>query len=521
MSKKRLFARLELHGEIAEVSSRMPLLGRHRQTVLRDLLVALRAARKHPRVFKVLVVVRSLGAGWGQIDEIRSAFQSLREAGKEVLVYLESGGDNRSLYLASAGSRILIPPSASVDLVGIRSENLYLREFLDSVGVLPQVISIGDYKSAGEFLSRSGMSEPSREMVTSILEDYTDRLVEGLAEQRGLEPKTIRTLIDDGPFSAQRAAREGLVDELVYEDELEKRLSSETPPLAKVDIRKLAPRRGFIRRLLLWRRPRIAQIVVDGVIAYGEARGGPGPINVAGSAELIEVIRSARKSKRVKAVLVRVNSPGGSGLASDLIWRELKVTNQKKPVIVSLADTAASGGYYIAAAGRRIFADPGTLTGSIGVIGGKLSFENLLARLRVKVDGVETGRHSGYGSPSRPFTDREEQILREQMSDFYESLFLVKVADNRKMLVDELRPLAGGRVWTGAQAKQRGLVDELGGIEAALEAARQAAGLEKGRYRLVTHVPRRRLRDLIRFGFGSSVTRERVYLLWFDAMRIR
>ncbi len=521
MSKQRLFARLDLHGEIVEAPSRMWILGRRRQLVLRNLLTALGAAKKHPRVSKVLVVVRSLEAGWGQIDELRSAFQALRKAGKEVLVYLESGGDNRSLYLASAGSRILIPPSASVELVGIRSENLYLRDFLDSIGVLPQVISIGDYKSAGEFLSRSGMSESNREMVTSILEDYTLRLVEGLAEQRSLEPGLVRSLIDDGPFSAQRATREGLVDELVYEDELEHRLSSESPSLDKVDVRKLAPRMGLIRRLLQWRRPRIAQIVVNGVISYGETRGGPGPMNVAGSADLIELVRSARKSKRVKAVLVRVNSPGGSGLASDLIWRELKLTDKKKPVIVSLGDTAASGGYYIAVAGRRIFADPGTLTGSIGVIGGKLSFQNLFARLRVRVDGVETGRHSGYSSPSRPFTDREEEILREQMNDFYESLFLAKVAENRRMAVDDIRPLAAGRVWTGAQAQQRGLVDELGGIEAALEAARQAAGLEKGRYRLVTHYRKRRLRDLIPFGFGPSAARERVYLLWLDAMRIR
>jgi protease-4 len=216
----------------------------------------------------------------------------------------------------------------------------------------------------------------------------------------------------------------------------------------------------------------------------------------------------------VKAVVLRVRSPGGSGLASDLIWHELKRLDHDKPLIISFGDVAASGGYYLATAGRYIFADPSTLTGSIGVLGGKFSARSLLERLGVHVDGVELGARAGYVSVTRPFTPPEAENMRSHLEDFYERLFLPKVAESRRTDIDQIRKLAEGRVWTGAQAREVGLVDALGGIREALEEARRQAGLRAGRFRVVTVTSRRSLVDLMRLALPLGSVRERVFALW-------
>lgn len=520
MKKKLFYAKLVLQGRIADSPARMPWFARRTESLLQDLVEALEFAARHPRVRKLLIVVRSLEVGWAQIEEIHSALAKVRQAGKETLVLLEGGGNNRTIYLASGASKVLVPPSASVDLVGLRSEKLYLRGLFDYLGITPQILAVGEFKSAGEMFTRHCMSEPHQAMVGSILADFQSRLISGVAQQAKLDPDQVRELIDDGPYSARRALQEGLISGISYEDEITAQLESETPPLAPLPLRRLRRRKGLLRRVLGWRRPRIAQITVEGIIAYGESDRGLGRGRAVGSSGLIDRIRAARKSRRVKAVLVRINSPGGSAVGSDLVWRELKITDQEKPVIVSLGDAAASGGYMVALAGRRIIADPSTLTGSIGVLGGKLSIRDLLHRLHLTVDSAELGRHAGYASAARPFSEREVEILQEQMSDLYENSFLPRVAEARRKPMDEIRSLAGGRVWTGAQAHELGLVDELGGFSVALEAARTAAGLRPGKFRLVTLQPRRRLLDWLPFGLEAGSVPERILLFWLDRIQI-
>ncbi len=270
-------------------------------------------------------------------------------------------------------------------------------------------------------------------------------------------------------------------------------------PVAKRSPRTGWERRdGFFKRRLTFYRPQIAILFIEGIILGGESHRGRGGTKTAGADDIVAFLKSARKNKRIKAIVLRINSPGGSALASDLIWREVKLTNAEKPVVVSFGNVAASGGYYIAAAGRKILSSPSTLTGSIGVLGGKFSIGRLLARWGITVDVVEKGAHSGYASMSRGFSESEEEVVRGQLREFYEELFLRKVAEGRSLAVEAVRPMAEGRVWTGSQGVERGLVDEVGGLVEAVERAREIAGLRAGqRFRVVRYARRRRLLDLL------------------------
>jgi protease IV len=513
MSRRGFYAKLVLRDAILEASSTPSFLRRGEPVRLRRLLEVLEAIALHPRIRKLFLVVRPLTVGWAQIEEIHRALGRIHAAGKETLCYLE-GADNKSYYLASGARRVFMPPSASLDLVGLRAEMFFLKDLLDRLGVQAELFQVGAYKSAGEMFLRRDLSPASREMMESILADLYRRVVDTCAGRCGRPPEEMKRLIDEGPFTALRALDAGLIDGLAYEDEIDASLEESAPKLRRFSVRKLAPREGFLRRILTFRRPRIAYIVAEGIVAHGESRRGPGRRTLLGSSGLADLLRAARESKRVRAVVLRVNSPGGSSLASDLIWREVKLTAEKKPLIVSLGDVAASGGYYIAAAGRRIVANANTLTGSIGVLGGKFSVGELLNSLQIGADAVETGGNAGYASVTRPFSGREAEIVRHQMEDFYERLFLPKVAEGRGRPIDEIRPLAEGRVWTGRQALDVGLVDELGGSSEAIALARRESGLDGRRFRLVAVGRRRTLRDFLPFALAEPPALERVFAWW-------
>lgn len=515
MARKRYYMKIVLSEEIRETPPAFGWLGRRRQTSLRDLLRAFDGLARHPRVESLLLVVRSLSAGWGQVEEIRAGMQKIRKAGKRCITCLESA-DNRSIYLASAADEIYLLPASTFELIGLRIESFFLKDFLDELGIQAELLPVGTYKSAGEMFTRTEMSEASREMMLAILGDLQQRVVSAVAEHCGLSEEKIREFLDGGPLTARQAAEAGLVNGLAYESELEERLKEPPEGLAPIPARKVIGKEGFVRRRLHPRRPEIAYLVADGMIVQSSSRRTQGRWPILDSRSLIEQIQAVRRRRRVKAVVVRVRSPGGSGLASDLIWHELQGLNQDKPVIISFGDVAASGGYYLSTAGRYIFANPSTLTGSIGVIGGKFSAGPLIDRLKVKVDSVELGAQAGYASLTRPFTPSEVDNLRQHLEDFYERLFLPKVAENRRTEIDRIRKVAEGRVWTGAQAREVGLVDALGGMSEALEEARRRANLKPGRFRVVTAVPRRSLFDLIKMVLPIGMARERLLALWQD-----
>ncbi len=332
----------------------------------------------------------------------------------------------------------------------------------------------------------------------------------------------VQEWIDRGPYTAREAATHELIDGIHYEDEVEKLFQQQEPELARMPSRRLHAEEGFFKKLLTFYRPQIAYLVAEGLIVPGQSGRRPGQRPTVGAETLGALLRACRKRKKVKAVVLRINSSGGSALASDLIWRELYLTNQEKPVIISFGSVAASGGYYLATAARHILGMPATLTGSIGVIHGKFNLREALAKIGITVDRIAKGRHAGYSSPLRPFSGEEIVLIQKQMKEFYEELFLKKVAKSRGKSIDSIRRLAEGRLWTGAQAVTNGLIDRSGGLCEALELARQEAGLSKRkRFRVTSYGRRRSLRDLFSFTLAGEALEDQVLALMPEELNIR
>lgn len=512
MARRKQFLKLVLSGEIAEGPVFSPFSFHKEQFPLWRLLQLLKAALLDDRTQAVVLIVKNVSIGWAQIEEVQRLLIRIRKKGKRVLVLLEQGND-KSYYLALAAERIYLPPSGIIELVGLRTETLFFKDLLGFLGVEPQLFNVGAYKSAAEVFQRTGMSQAAREMTDTILSDMQDRLVTMIAENRNLSQQEAQQRINSGPYTADRALSAGLVDGLLYEDRIGRILEAEFPGIREVRSLKTELRDGFLKRLVTFYRPRIALIVAEGVIHTGRSRRARGRWPVLGAETVISFLRHARRRRRVRAVVLRINSPGGSILASDLIRREVRITDRQKPVIVTFGDIGASGGYYVATAAREVLANPNTLTGSIGVIGGKFNLKNLFAKVGITSDSVEKGDHSGYASLTRPFSESEARILRAQMRNFYEDLFLPRVAESRSKNIAEIRRLAEGRVWTGAQAMAHGLVDSLGGLDEALRRAKKGAGLEGKKVRLLTYAHRRSLFDFFPLPLSQSVNADPVLAL--------
>lgn len=494
MRRKDFYVKLTLQGEVTEDRPEFSFFKHKERTDLREILGVMEAARKEKRVQALVLVLKQVSMGWGQIEEVHFELNRLHRAGKRTLVYLEDG-DNKSYYLACGAQQIYLPPSGHLELVGLRAEILFFKNLLDYLGIQPELFSLGEYKSAAEIFTRERMSEAARRMTDSILTDLQTRLKEKVAAGRSVSIDQVQERIDHGPYTASQALAQGLVDGLRYEDELEEILRKRTPGLIELPASKLGNRESVLKKLFTFYRPQIAYIVAEGIVTSGESRRGHGKL--LGSDTLVSFLRNARKSRRIKAVVLRINSPGGSALASDLIWREISLTDKQKPVIASFGDLAASGGYYMATAARQIVTLPGTLTGSIGIISGKFNLQKLFLNVGIGVDSLEKGKRAGYLSPTRPFSEDEAEVIQTQIREFYEKLFLKKVAEARKKPVDEIHKSAQGRVWTGTQALQLGLLDQLGGVSKAMEIARGEAGIAKRKkVRTVRYVKRRSLRDL-------------------------
>ncbi len=456
---------------------------------------ALRRAKSDPRIDSVLIIPTPFQSPfWGKVQEIRDAVLDFRKSGKRISAYLEYAGE-REYYLATAAEKIYLVPTGSLDVTGIATYELFLKGMLDKVGAQADFEKIGEYKTAPNQLTQTTFTPAHREMTESLSRNMYEQLVLGIAETRKKKAEDVRTMIDEGPFLARDAVRMGLVDGLAYEDQLDdqgavsKSGTVEGQAYARVR-RRTAPRSA----------PRIAVVYVSGIINSGES--GFDPLNgeVAGSAPLLKAIRLARADNNVRAIVVRIDSPGGSSVASDVIWRELTVTKEEKPsrpLVASMSDLAASGGYYVAMAAPSIVAQPGTLTGSIGIFGGKFITGGVFEKVGANIESVIIGRNAGIESPERQFTDSERQKLREQIRDFYNG-FIQKVAASRKLSVERVDQLAQGRVWTGAQARERGLVDALGGLDRAIALAKERAGIAADtEVDVVTYPARKTLAELL------------------------
>jgi len=433
------------------------------------LLRRLRQLREDPEVGAVLLRVSGLSLGAARAEDLRQAVAELSQR-KRVVAYLEDGG-LEEYAVASAASRVEMAPLATLRLTGYASGGLYLKEALARLGISVEVIAIGKYKSAGEALGSPGMSDADREQREALLDDLFTRRVKTLAEARRLAPEKVKELVDQGLFDAEGAKRAGLVDEVAFPDELEKRLGF--------------PRRGARgweppapRAAQRWgRRPAVALVQVSGMIVPGRSRSFLIPGGLSGADTVVDLLRRATDDPSVRAIVVRVDSPGGDALASDLIRRAMVQARQKgKPVVVSMGDVAASGGYWIASGADQIVAEPGTITGSIGVVGLKPDLSGLFGKVGVRQEILKRGAKADLFSVARPWTAEERAALERHMRSAYQ-LFLSRVAEGRQRPVEEIEPLAQGRVWSGSQALSLRLVDRLGSLRDAVALARQRAGI--------------------------------------------
>jgi protease IV len=462
---------------------------------VRALVDAIARAKTDPRV-KGLVLEPVGGAPfWGRSQEIRDAIVDFRASGKKTIAYLEYGGE-QEYFLATACEKIVLLPSSVLDLKGLATYEVFLRGAFDKIGVTPDFVHIGDYKTAINAFTQRSFTPAHREMAESLNRDAFDQLVGAIAAARKKTPETVRALFDEGPFIAEDALAAGLVDALVYRDEVEGQvgLGDEDTTDFSDYVRALPPSFSFSTR------PKIAVIYAVGTIASGEGAGG----DVAASDTLVEYINQAADDRAVKAIVLRVDSPGGSSIASDVIWRALMLAREEKPLIVSMGDLAASGGYYIAMPGHVIVAQPGTLTGSIGIYTGKFAFGGTLERFGASIQSVSQGRMAEMDSPVRPFTEAERAKIEEQVQAFYDQ-FVAKVAEARKTTPEKIDAVARGRVWTGRQAKGIGLVDELGGLDRALAIAKDRAKIPAATsVELVLYPPRPSLFDALSHPLGQT-----------------
>ncbi len=418
----------------------------------------------------VVLVVGDLGGSWATMEELRGALVRLRQAHKHVYAY---GAEltTKSYYVASAAERIWLDPSGGIRLIGLAQTATYLRGSLDLLGVQADFIRIAEYKAAPEQYTRTGPSPEAKWVRQAILDDIFGRVVGELAAARHIDAAQIRALIDRGPFTAAEAKAAGLVDALAHGDEIETEICAD----GCIERMDLAPRRSRS-----WQLPEIGVLFVEGDIIDGKSQTIPiADLRLVGHQTVIEALTKLRADDHVRAIVLRINSPGGSALASDLIAHEIALTRKVKPVVCSLGDVAASGGYFIASMCDRIIAAPSTITGSIGIFTGKFDISGLAAKLGVSVDVNKRGEHADIESFWRPYSEDERKLILEKLRYFY-GRFLETVATGRKMKVEEVDAVGRGRVWTGAQALANHLVDRLGNFQDALAEAKQRAGLTPG-----------------------------------------
>ncbi len=462
---------LPLDAPFGEVPSANVFSLVNRRPTVASTVETLKKAKRDSRVKALVITPSAAGALWAQLQEVRAAIDDFRQSEKQVTAYLEFGGA-QEYYLASAADRIVVMPAGQLDLTGIATYELFFRGALDKLGVVPDMLHIGDFKTAANTFTERSFTKAHLEMSRSLNRDWYDELVRAVAASRKKTVDEIRRIIDAGPFQPEAALQAGLIDQIAYEDELD----DKAPVQGTRRLEARSYHEAYVAGGSRTPGARIAVLYAVGAIASGKsALDGAG--GVVGSETFVEWLRKVRVEPDVRAIVVRVDSPGGSAIASEVIWRELMITRDMKPLIVSMGDVAASGGYYIAVPAHAIVAQPGTLTGSIGVVTGKFALGGALDKIGVGTGVVSDGKYADIYSPFRPFSPDERSRMEEQMQATYD-LFLKRVADGRKTTREKVDAIAQGRVWTGRQALERGLVDELGGLDLAIRLAKERAKLD-------------------------------------------
>lgn len=470
------------------------LMGRDERS-LTSLLTQLRKAKADKRIKGLLVEFDITGAGWGKSEEIRDAIKDFRASGKPAYAYMEYG-TNKEYYIATACDRVYVAPIGDLMIVGLAADVMSLGGSLEKLGIKADFYQIGKYKTAPEQYTRKEMSEANREVLNAVLDDFYGRFVQTISESRSKSVEDVRALIDNAPLDAREAKAAGLIDDTKYRDEVEEELRKRLGYEGEEKLKKIAEsdyRRVALDSVGLEGTERIAIIYASGPIMSGSSTdGGAFGEPMVGSDTVAKALMDARDDKTIKAVVLRVDSPGGTSYASDIIWHAVESVKQKKPVVASMGDVAASGGYYVSMTANKIVAEPSTLTGSIGVFAGKPVMKGFYDWIGVNNEYVTRGRNAAIFRETEPFTDEERKKFESMLNSFYWDDFLPKVAAGRGRDREYVHSVAQGRVWTGTQAKERGLVDEFGGLDRAVEIAKQLANIPADRNvrRVVMPAPR-------------------------------
>jgi protease-4 len=458
---------------------------------VRDTWELLKKAAADSRIRALVLEPSDLTAGWAKMQEIRNDILEFRKSGKPVYAFLSQPGLHE-YYVATAAGRIFMAPEDYLNVTGLRVELMYLKNTLDKLGIKAEIEHAGKYKDFGDMFTRTSMSPATAEVMNSILDDMYSQLLQTVAAARKKTPDQVRTIIDNGPFLAQQAKDAGLIDGLRYEDQVFGDLDRQLKlggirKVSEDDYLRVSPQSVGIET-----GSRIAFIAAEGdILQTGSPADGITPDGMR------RIFGRVGSDNSIKGVILRIDSPGGDSVASDAIWREAVLLSRKKPLVISMSDDAASGGYYIAMTGDHLFAYPGTYTGSIGVFFGKADLRGLYNKLGITKDILTRGRFADMTSDYTPLSGAERAKLQYGIDQNYRA-FVKVVADARKRPFDQIEPLAQGRVWLGSQAKANGLVDALGGIDSAVEYLKQKAGLgASDKVRLVSYPPKRSIFDLI------------------------
>ena len=480
---------------VSELSGRFPW-ARSERAPLYEIERALDRARDDERIGALYLELADIEIGWSQAESLHRGIRALRSQGKATVAFIE-GASNTTFLLACACETIVLAPSATLSLQALSSEGLFFKDLLGELGVSPELDAVGEFKSAGEMFEHRCSSEPHRREMKSILEDMNEQYLRHIAEGRGMTTDNAAAAVAGGPHMAEDAKRAGLVDELGYEDSCDTLFDEALGPGAKRIGYSRYGLPGWLARVARWRRPRVAVLHAVGVLTTGVGR------STASANTLREALQKLRRHPRVRAIVLRIESPGGGVIASDAIHRELALTVKEKPVVVSMGNIAASGGYYIAAAASAVVAEGTSLTGSIGVVGGKFVVRRLLDRLGIHREIIALGGNAGNNSPLRSFTEEQRAWHRRYLEEFYRGRFLPVVAEGRDLTIEQADAAGRGRVWTGRQARELGLVDELGGLNTAIRLAAQKAQLDLRKARIAFYPRRRRLLERLRFGLAA------------------
>ncbi len=494
---------LHLQGDAPEtppVDVSIPFLQPKAPLTVENVWSMLRHAAADPRIKAVIFEPQGASLGWAKMQEIRADLEQFRKSGKPLIAYLKAA-NSRDYYMATACSKIYMSPVDELDLKGLGLELTFYKDTLDKLGVKVDVEHVGKYKDYGDQFTRTSMSPETKEVMTSLVDNLFADLIDTIAKGRNKSHDTVRALIDDGPFLAKQAKANGLVDDLRYEDEIfgEVKTTLHQTELKKTTEQEYAavPDSAAVGGGSPGTN-RIAFVVGEGSITRGDAE----PVSLSSDTGLQseafdKMIGRVANDSSIKGVIVRIDSPGGEVSASDDMWRAMNELHKKKPVVISMSDDAASGGYYMVMSGDTIVAYPGTITGSIGVVFGKPNLHGLYDKIGITKDSVSRGRFALIESDYESLTEPERMKLREDIDSDYED-FVGKVAASRKKPVSAIEPIAQGRVWLGSQAKDNGLVDELGGLDRAVELIKKKSGIPAGdKVSLVLYPAKRSVFDVL------------------------